>query len=89
MKTLAHILADLAAAGLPLSRRHLYRELEGLGIQPVGKRQRPQRYPADSAQRILAARGFEPAAPPLDTAAARLTSMKALRSERRKAKEGR
>lgn len=35
------------------SRAQLYTYIKALGIEPVGARQRPQRYPADTAQKVL------------------------------------
>jgi hypothetical protein len=40
-----------------LSVRTIRQDLKDLGIEHVGRKQRPQLYPADTAARILAARG--------------------------------
>jgi len=37
----------------PLSRPAVYNYLKALKIKPIGARQKPQRYPEDSADRIL------------------------------------
>lgn len=37
----------------PCSRAQVYRHIAALKIEPIGARQRPQQYPANSAQRIL------------------------------------
>jgi hypothetical protein len=41
----------------PVSTRQLHRDFKALGIAPVGRRQRPNRYAENTAARILAARG--------------------------------
>lgn len=47
---------------VPMTERTLYNDLKQLGIRPIGKRQRPQCYAADSAARVLVARGYREAA---------------------------
>lgn len=42
----------------PCSRRQVIRWLDAVGIGPVGVRQRPQRYPMESAAAILAHLGL-------------------------------
>jgi hypothetical protein len=42
----------------PLCLRHLKRLIKKLGIQPLGARQNPQRYPGDTALRIKTYLGF-------------------------------
>lgn len=55
-------LQALLVAGKKIGRTRLYFYLDQLGIKPEGIRQRPQRYPSDTAQRILQHLGFtEPA----------------------------
>jgi hypothetical protein len=81
MKTVSEIVAQLADAGLTLHRRQLYRNLRTLHILPVGIRQRPQRYPDDTAHRILSARGFEGVQP------VRLLTLKQLLAQKGKASQ--
>ena len=68
------------------SESQALRYLKRMGIKPVGVRQRPQRYPADTAERILSELGFvaEDAAP-----ATRIPSMAELRAVRAKSQGGR
>ena len=47
----------------PMSRETLYANLRRLKIKPLGARQIPQRYPDDSADRILIRLGFNPRRP--------------------------
>ena len=49
-----------------LTREGLYPHLHALKIKPLGARQRPQRYPDDTAERVLIRLGFTktPAFPP-------------------------
>ncbi len=42
----------------PVSLPTLYKHLRDLNIKPIGARQIPQRYPEDSAERILRNLGF-------------------------------
>lgn len=49
--TLTEILIDVNRVK-PVSFRQLQRYIKQIGIPPVGARQRPQRYPADTALRI-------------------------------------
>jgi hypothetical protein len=44
----------------PVSRTQLYNYFKALKIEPIGARQRPQRFPEDSALRILVHLGFDP-----------------------------
>jgi hypothetical protein len=46
----------------PMSRGHLYRYFKRLKIKPLPVRQRPQRYPAGTASKVLKHLGFDPAA---------------------------
>ena len=78
MKTIRTILDELAAAGLTLSRRQFYRDAARIQLSPLGIRQRPQRWPADSAHRLLSARGLDALQP------VRLATMKQLRSIKQK-----
>lgn len=85
--TVKAILAALAQAGKNISRVQIYRYFTRLKIKPA-RRQRPAIYPADTAARILAHLGIVPALnfsplAPLDTAAARLPSMRELRRARK------
>lgn len=43
----------------PFSRESLYVHLRALRIKPLGVRQSPQRYPADTADRLLTRLGFK------------------------------
>jgi len=54
--TFAEVCADVARVH-PLGARTLRADIKLLGIKPVGRRQRPNLYPTDTAARILAARG--------------------------------
>jgi len=61
------------------------RYLKQFGIEAVGIRQRPQRYPEDAAERILRGLGYEPeVAAPEHVKQAHVPSMAELRTERRK-----
>jgi hypothetical protein len=44
----------------PMSLPTLYKHIKALKIKPLGVRQSPQIYPADTAQRILARYGLAP-----------------------------
>ena len=44
-----------------MSRPMIYLHLRNLNIKPLGIRQRPQRYPDNTPQRILKSLGFTPA----------------------------
>ncbi|HYG23389.1 MAG TPA: hypothetical protein VEH04_11450 [Verrucomicrobiae bacterium] len=57
----------------PVSKRQLRRYFKPCEIQPVGMRQRPQQYPDDAADRILAKLGLK------------IVSMAELRDVRRRA----
>lgn len=54
MMTIKAIQEKIAAGGKSLNRSGLYLHLNKLGIEPIGCRQRPQLYPADTAERVLA-----------------------------------
>ena len=56
--TLIDLLPVLAQAGKPVSKRTLQRYLADLNIRPVGAAQRPQRYPMDTAVRVLSRLGL-------------------------------
>jgi hypothetical protein len=58
--TIPQIEAALAAHQKPLSRRQVYRYLAQLNLEPIGARQRPQRYPAHTARTILTHLGITP-----------------------------
>lgn len=58
----------------PCSRQHLYTYLDALGVAPVGVRTRPQRYPGDTARRVI--ERIE--------ASSQIVSLAQLRAERRK-----
>ena len=51
-------LRALRRAGKIIGVTRLYHFLNKLGIEPLGVRQRPQQYPADTAERILQHLGF-------------------------------
>lgn len=57
--TTEQIQAQLRRAGKPVCRFTLYRYLRRFRIRPVGPRQCPQRYPADSAERIIRGLGLK------------------------------
>lgn len=70
----------------PMSRFWLYEQMRRLKIKPIGASQRPQRYPDDTAERILIRLGFtkhdaKPLAKPL-AKGARIRRPKNLRSRR-------
>lgn len=44
----------------PMARPTLYTHLNALKVQPIGCTQRPQRYPDDTAARVLTRLGFSP-----------------------------
>ena len=56
--TTKQTLQALRRAGKPIQKSRLYLLLADLSINPVGARQRPQIYPADTAERILVHLGF-------------------------------
>ena len=68
------IQTELARAGKVVQEAQLYRYLRACEIRPMGVRQRPQNYPADSARRILAHLGIN--------GHDALVSLKKLRAER-------
>lgn len=80
----------------PCSRAQLYRYLKALEISPAAGAQRPQRYPADTANRILTHLGFMAMGQEIVSVdqlarelgfpqTPRIASMKELRAERSKA----
>lgn len=56
--TINEVLSTVTKSGRVLSRRSFYRFAKELGIEPLGTRQRPQRFPGDTANRILAHLGM-------------------------------
>ena len=56
--TPSQILLALRKGGKRCSQPQLYRYFSMFGIKPAGIRQRPQIYPADTAERILVHLGF-------------------------------
>jgi hypothetical protein len=71
--TLADITKQVCAIK-PVSRRQVLRYMRTCKIRPAGElRQKPEHYPADSAERILERLGL------------RIVSMRELRAERRRA----
>jgi hypothetical protein len=59
--TVKELSEALAKGGKAVSKPTLYKYLHALRIEPISKvRQIPQRYPADSAKRILTHLGFKP-----------------------------
>jgi hypothetical protein len=83
MKTINEILIEIRKHKT-CSRFHLYKLMKEMGIEPIGRRQRPQRYPDDAALRILANYGFTPD----KTTEPRLVSMRALKRISAQAKKG-
>lgn len=75
----------------PVSYRQVLRYLETLQIKPLGIRQRPQQYPDDAADKILASLGLavKAKAPAASVAPARLPSMRELKAAKHTAKGGR
>lgn len=61
--TINRVLDEVTKKGRPLSRRQFYRFAKELEIQPLGTRQRPQRWPADTAIKIIVHLGLGEAAP--------------------------
>jgi len=80
MKTIDEILLELRQHKT-CSRVQLYRYLKTLGIRPLGEiKQRPARYPTDTAARVIASLGLEEngeAGRP-----ARIVSLRELKAER-------
>ena len=58
--TTSKILTKLERSGKKVKLTQLYKYFADFGIKPIGPRQRPQHYPADTAARILAHLGFSP-----------------------------
>lgn len=56
--TTTQIRKEIHKAGKEVSHAQLYRYLAELRVSPAGARQRPQRYPEDTAERILKHLGF-------------------------------
>lgn len=76
-KTIAQILTEVRVAKT-CSDIQLRRYIAQLKIKPLGVRQRPQRYPADTTARVLEHLGIElPKAEPV-----KLPTMRQLRAER-------
>jgi hypothetical protein len=58
--TVEEIIEELSTLK-PMSRRNVYENFRVLGIKPVAEvQQRPQLYPPDTAQKILARYGLAP-----------------------------
>jgi hypothetical protein len=57
--TIREILAQIEPFK-PITREGLYPHLKALRIRPIGVRQVPQRYPDDTADRVLKRLGFTP-----------------------------
>ena len=81
MRTVEAILAEIHEYKT-CSKQQLYRYFAAFHIEPIGARQRPQLYPNDTAQRILAKFGIAPEDPGIVT-------MDDLRAERAKARKAR
>ncbi len=92
--TPTQILKELKAGGKPCCQPQLYRYLKAFRIKPAGIRQRPQIYPADTAQRILnhlglaVAQAEEPSRRALHARPARLISPSQLKAANRRATKG-
>lgn len=56
-----------------VSRNQLYTYFKACQIEPIGARQKPQRYPEDAADKIITYLGFK------------IVSMRTLKAERKKA----
>jgi len=99
--TIKDIITSVAAVAGSYSEPSFHRDRKRLKIKPAAIRQIPQQYPGDTAERILKARGFNPALslmatfPPLNTAASALENIRradklvspvALKAEKRKGK---
>jgi hypothetical protein len=69
----------------PCSTSTVIRYIRAVGIKPIGARQKPQRYPEDSALRILIHLGFRPD-PKKAEPQPRVPSMRQLRTERARAR---
>ena len=79
------IIATLTKYGKTLKTCQLYRHLKRAGIKPVGARQRPQKYPADTALRLAQYLGLEltPTAttrPARRTAPAKIITLKQIKA---------
>jgi len=78
MKTIDEILLELRQHKT-CSRVQLYRYLKTLGIRPLGEiKQRPARYPTDTAARVIASLGLEENG----GRPARIVSLRELKAER-------
>ena len=92
--TLQSICGQLESAGKPAHLKTVHNYLRTLKIKPLGARQRPQNYPADSAARILQHLGLAPIVRARNngtawkTPRAKLPTMSQLRAERQKARGG-
>lgn len=76
--TLLEILAEVNKQR-PISRRQLLRHIKKAGVKPMGAKQRPQRYPINSAAVMLEYLGFN--------GSHRLPSIDQLRAERARARK--
>jgi hypothetical protein len=56
--TIYEVLKEIKPHKGKITRRQCYRYMDACQIRPLGARQRPQQYPADTAGRILAHLGF-------------------------------
>lgn len=69
----------------PMCLRQLKRIIKKLGVQPIGARQNPQRYPGDTALRIKTYLGFSDSdgtrRPTLAEAGSRILSMPEIRGK--------
>jgi hypothetical protein len=74
----------------PVSRTQLYHYFKVVKIQPVGARQKPQRFPDDAADKILLHLGFKNEAPRVQTSVEvspsgkTVLTLRSLKSERNK-----
>jgi hypothetical protein len=75
--TLEQIQSDVSRVK-PVSKRTLFRYIHALKIQPLGRKQRPQQYPAATPQKIIIYLGLE-------QEAAAVPSLPQLRAQRTKA----
>jgi hypothetical protein len=91
MKTKLQILQEIRKHKT-CSNTQLHRYLAAFNINPVGIRQRPQRYPDETTARILSALGFEasacpdPACPKKANGIPTLSELRAERTQARKAR---
>lgn len=76
MEQIINAIAAYKPTSVPSVRRYLRR----VGVKPIGARQKPQRYPEDSALKILIHLGFENETK--STPQTKIASLKQLRTER-------